>query len=154
MAQACLAGLSSTALPGDERGGGHAAEDREREIPRGDDGAEAAALVGEGVVFAGEMALRSRAEFDERLAGVVAAEIDGLGDVGIGFAPGLGLLVDFHRGEAEAVLFEPRAEIVDAGGAGFQGEIAPGGPCLDGNRDGLFDIIGSWRRWRRWRCAS
>ena len=92
------------------------------------------------VDFAGEIALGARAQFDQRLARVVAAKVDGLGDIGIGFAPRLGLLVDFHRGEAKAVAFQPRAEFVDAGGAGFQRQIAPGGPRFFRDGDGLLDV--------------
>ena len=80
------------------------------------------------------------AKFYQRLARVVAAEIDRLGDIGIGLAPGFGLLVDLHRNEAEAVLREQCAELVDVRGAGFQRQVAPRGPCFFCDGDGLLDI--------------
>ena len=96
-----LGRLHDDGVAGDEGGGGHAAEDRQREVPRRDDDGDAARLVEVLVLLAGHVAALRLGQA-EHLAGVVLAEVDRLGDVGVGLAPGLAALVDLPGGQLEA----------------------------------------------------
>ncbi len=135
-----LGGLEEHRIPGDQRRRGHAAKDGQRKIPRRDDGAEAPAFIGQNIDLAGQVSLSARGEFNHRLASIVTAEIDRLGDIGIGFAPRLGLFVDLHGGEAKAVPFQPRAQFIDPCRADLQRQVAPGGPGMLGGGDGIGHI--------------
>ena len=74
-----LGGLGDHRVARGERGGGHADEDRQREVPRADRREHAAAVEAQQVLLAGRAGQRlRRAEQHARLAGVVAQEIDRL----------------------------------------------------------------------------
>ena len=85
-----LGRLHDDGVAGDQGGGGHAGEDRQREVPGGDDDGDAARSL-DGVGLAGHVAVPGLGQA-EHLAGVVLAEVDRLGDVGVGLAPGLAAL--------------------------------------------------------------
>ena len=94
------AGFTITALPA-AREARHAGEDREREVPGRDHEGDAARLVEVDVVLAGRVAHAPWLAEAQHLAPVIFEEIDGLGDVGVGLAPGLAGLEGLERGERE-----------------------------------------------------
>ena len=103
MTDDCSAGFMMTVLPVTSAAAVMPREDRQREIPRRDDDGDAARLVEVAVVLAGHVAVLRRAEL-QHLERVVVAEVDRLGDVGVGLAPRLAALVDDPRGQLEAAL--------------------------------------------------
>ena len=126
------AGLRTTRVPGDERGGRHPREDRVREVPRRDHGAGAE----RDVERLGKLA-RVRRDGDlaapaEHLAGVELEEVDRLGGLDVGLGPGLPDLEN-HRG-GEIVLARPHAggRAQEDGRALPRREISPLALRLDG----------------------
>jgi hypothetical protein len=100
-----LGGLDDDGVARDQRGDGHAAADRQREVPGADDDGDAARLVPLLVELADEPPERLRARRGMGgQAGVVLAEVDGLADIGVGLAPGLAGLLDHDAGEPVALL--------------------------------------------------
>ena len=88
-------------VAGDERGGRHPGEDRERKVPGRDHHAHAPRQEAGGVFLAGHVHAAGREEV-HRLPGVVVAEVDRLGDVGVGLPPGFADLEHHRRGELVA----------------------------------------------------
>src|SRR6185437_16238743 len=95
-----LGGFHHDRIAGDEGGGGHAAQDGKREIPRRDNDGDAARLVEIAVLFTGYIATARRSE-PQHLAAIELAVIDALGDIGIGLAPRLAALVDLPSRQLE-----------------------------------------------------
>jgi len=62
----------------------------------------------------------------QRFAGVEFAEVDGLGDIGVGFAPVLADLEDEPGAELEAALANYVGDVEDETGALFGRTAAPG----------------------------
>ena len=121
----------------DQRGRGHAGTDRQGEVPGTDDRGHAAGLVPLVVQFAHETAQALGLEEADGQAGVILAEVDGLADVGIGFAPGLARLANHHGGQPIAAAAH-RGGGLDEDLRAFQGRaIAPCGKGLGGGGDGL-----------------
>ena len=83
-----------------ERRGGHAHRDREREVPRRDDRADAARRVAQLVALAGHLQQRRAGGQLDRAARVELEEVDRLADVRVGLRPGLRALAHRERGEA------------------------------------------------------
>jgi hypothetical protein len=91
-------------VAGGQRGGGHAERDGDREVPRGDDRADAARDVGQLVALAGRLQQRRAVLLQvDGGAGVVLEEVDRLADVGVGLRPGLGALAYGQRREPRPV---------------------------------------------------
>src|SRR6185437_969154 len=105
---------------------GHAGEDGQWEVPRGDDDGHAARLVEVVVVFAGHVAGDRLALEFRSFDGVVFAEVDGLSDVGVGLAPRLARFEHDPGGEFEAAAAELRSGAAEQVRSGFYGGIAPG----------------------------
>src|SRR5262249_20062337 len=105
-----LGRLHHDGVAGHQRRGGHAGEDGQGEVPRGDDDGDAARLVEVAVVLAGDVPQTGPGQ-PEHLAGVELAEVDGLGDVGVGLAPRLAALVDLPGGHVEAAAAEGRGGV-------------------------------------------
>ena len=75
-----------------------------------------------------------------RHPGVVAAEVDGLSDVGVGFFPSLADLVALQGGHVVSIIFDGVGQLLQQLGALTQGGIAPGGPGGSGFGDGGVDV--------------
>ena len=102
-----LGRLEDDGVAGGQAGGGHPERDRHREVPRGDDGDDAAGLVAQLVALARGLEERSALREIERPAGVVLEEVDRLADVAVGLRPRLGALAHRQRGDLEPALAEP-----------------------------------------------
>src|SRR5262249_60400191 len=102
-----LRGLEEDAVAGHEGGGDHACRNREREVPRRDDRADAAWLVAEGVRLAGSLVERRAGSEPDRLPAVVLAEVHRLAAVGSGLARRLAGLEHLRGGERPPA---PRAD--------------------------------------------
>ncbi len=81
------AGFSTTVLPAATGPSGHTDEDGQREVPRWDHHAGANRLEPRFVDLAGVIRHRDRFSHGEGLMRVVAAEVDGLSDIGLGLGP-------------------------------------------------------------------
>ena len=136
MTGVCPAGLTITGVAGDERGARHAGEDREREVPGGDDDGDAARLVEVDVVLAGDVAHAPRPVEAQHLAPVVLEEVDRLVDVAVGLAPRLAGLEGHEGGELEDLLAHERGGAEEHGGALPRRRVAPGRERRLGRGDG------------------
>ncbi len=103
----------------------HAAHNRRRKIPRRNHDADAERNIFEIVFFAVERGQFLRSTQAQRLASIVFAEIDQLGDVRIGFRPGLANFVAQPRVEFEAPLAQNVCRAIDAGYALFHRDALP-----------------------------
>ena len=111
----------------DQRGGGHAGADREREVPGTDHHRHAAWLVHDLVDLADEPTQPARIEESDRLPCVELAEVDGLADVGVRFGPGLAALADDDPAQfVAASSHDPRGPDQHRGPFADR-RIAPGG---------------------------
>ena len=97
-----LGGLEHDAVAGRQAGGDHPGGDREREVPRADDGDDAARGVAQRVALAGELDEPVAGLERDRLLRVVLEEVDRLADVAVGLRPRLRALADGQRGERRA----------------------------------------------------
>src|SRR5581483_8789847 len=120
-------GLQEHAVAADERGDRHAGRDREREVPRSDDGADAARLVGVDVALAGWLEQRRAGAEPQRLASVVLAEVDRLADVRVGFRDRLAGFEDLERRELAAPSSHERRGAEEDGGPLAPRRRTPGG---------------------------
>ena len=93
-----LGRLHDDGVAGDQRRGGHAGEDRQRKVPRRDHDAHAAGEVPGDILLAGDVDGAGLVE-EHGATGVVLAEVDRLGDVGIGLAPRLPHLMNLEGGK-------------------------------------------------------
>ena len=91
--------LHDHGVAGDEGRAGHAGEDGEREVPRGDHEGDAARLVEVDVVLAGRVAHAPGRAQAQHLAPVVLEEVDRLVHVAVGLAPRLARLEGHERRE-------------------------------------------------------
>jgi hypothetical protein len=89
-----LEGFDDGDIAGDQRRHGHPHHDGQREIPWRNHHPDAQRDVDHLVVLAGQLDHRLRTGEPLHFAGVVFAEIDGFGDVGVGFGPGFAGFVD------------------------------------------------------------
>ena len=103
----CSAGLSTTALPVARPARDHPERDREREVPRRDDGDDPARAVAHRVALARHLQQRGALRDVERAAGVVLEEVDRLADVRVGLGPRLRALAHGQRGRLQAPLAQP-----------------------------------------------
>lgn len=131
------------AIAGDERGARHAREDREREVPRRDHRRDPARLEAQRVRLAREIHRRSPARKPRRLLGVVAQEVGGFGDVGVGLAPVLALLEHLPGGELGPALEHEPDRAQRALDAPLDGSVAPAGEGARGVRDRTLDVRGA-----------
>ena len=137
-----LGGLEHDRVPGGERRRRHAAWDRQREVPGGDDRRYAAGSVAHLVTFPGHLQqLRSGIELD-RSAGVVLEEVDRLAHVGIGLGPRLRALADLERGDLEPALAEPRRRPEQRRGPVGGADRAPRSGAPLGLGDRVGDVRG------------
>ena len=102
-----LGRLQHDGVAGRERGGRHPARDRDREVPGGDHGRDAARDVAQLVALAGDLQQRPPGLERDRAPRVVLEEVDRLAHVGVGLGPWLGALPDLDRRELEPALAHP-----------------------------------------------
>ena len=130
-----LARFQHNGIAGHERGDGHAAGDRQREVPRRDHHRDSARQVLGRVGLAGHIAM-ARLRQAEHLTGVILTEIDRLGDVGVGLAPGFGALIDLPRGQLGSSLPHDLGRSDKHGRAGLGRGRRPGGEGPSRRLDG------------------
>ena len=82
-----------------QRGNGHATANSQRKIPRTNDGAHAARLIGDFIQFAHEFAKSGAVKQASGLSRVVLAEINRLANVAVGFAPGFASLANNYAAQ-------------------------------------------------------
>ena len=82
-----------------QRGNGHAAANSQRKIPRTNDGAHAARLIGDFIQFAHKTAQSGAVKQASGLARVVLAEINRFANVAVGFAPCFASLANNHAAQ-------------------------------------------------------
>src|SRR5208337_1506250 len=132
-------------VAGDECRDGHAARDGQGEVPRRNDHGDPAWNVLTGIGLTGNIAAARLGQADH-LPGVELTEIDCLGDVGVGLAPGLAALEDLPGGQLEASLPHDSSRLDQypcavAGGCGRPGRY---GRTRRG--DGFLSMFGSGSR--------
>src|SRR5258708_2094409 len=94
-----LAWLDDDAVTGHQRGGSHSAENRERKIPWGNHGCDTTRDIMLKICFAGHVKIR--AGNSAHLSGIVPAEVDRLGNIGVALDPVLAGLKHFPGGQNE-----------------------------------------------------
>ena len=122
-----LGRLQDRRVPGGQRGGGHPAGDRQREVPGRDHRRHAARRVAHRVALAGHLHQRAALVELDRLARVVLEEVDRLADVAVGLRPRLGALAHLERGQLEPALAQDRrgaAQHLGALGGGARAPLA------------------------------
>ena len=82
-----------------QRGNGHATANGQRKIPRTNDGAHAARLIGDFIQFAHEFAKSGAVKQAGGLSRVVLAEINRLANVAVRFAPGFASLANNYAAQ-------------------------------------------------------
>ena len=103
-----LGGLEHDRVAGGERGRGHPAGDREREVPGRDHRRDAArARSAARCARRAPAAAAGPRSSSIAAAGVVLEEVDRLAHVGVGLGPRLRALADLERGELEPPLAQP-----------------------------------------------
>ena len=118
--------LQDDGVAADDGGERHAGHDGAGEIPRRNYSADAERDVVQRVALAGQLDGRLRLGEAQHLARVELAEVDGLGDVGVGLNP---VLTDFEDEPGHEFHFALAHEVADAkdeAGALFHGGAAPG----------------------------
>src|SRR5438046_2220643 len=141
-ARRLLGRLEDDAVPRDERGRHHAGRDREREVPRCDDRADATRLVAVDVRLAGALADRYARTEPQRLAPVVLAVVDRLADVGVGLGKRLARLEHLEGCEGAAASVGGRSGTSDTG----WGRTAAAG--------GAMSASSAWPSAKRWRMKD
>ena len=136
-----LGGFHDDGVARHDRGGRHAGQNRQREIPRSDDGGDSARLEEVRVLFASQIDL-ARSEQILGLQCVVLAEVDCLSDVCVGFDPRFATLVNLPRGEFEASLSHRLCNERQVLAANFQVCASPFGERLASSLDRTDDVIG------------
>ena len=99
-----LGRLQHRRVAGRERGGGHAARDREREVPGRDHGGHAARRVAHRVALARHLDERAALVELDRLERVVLEEVDRLAHVAVRLRPRLRALAHLQRRQLEPAL--------------------------------------------------
>src|SRR5579862_2480761 len=133
--------LQNHRVAADNGGQRHASHNGAGKIPRRNDRAYAQRNVVQGVVFAGQLNRSLRFRKTQGLARVELAEVDGLGNVGIGLGP---VLADFEDQPCHVFHLALAHEIADAedeAGALFDGGTAPGFERFERGFHGRFDVI-------------
>ena len=120
-----LGGLEHDAVAGRQPGRDHPGGDRQREVPRADDGDDAARRVAQRVALARQLDEPVRALERDRLLRVVLEEVDRLADVGVGLRPGLGALAHRERRERRAAPAQLAGGAREDRGAGVSAAILP-----------------------------
>ena len=138
-ARRLLGGLEHDGVAGGERGGGHPARDRDREVPRRDHRDDAARPVAERVALAGDLEQLLAGRELDRAARVVLEEVDRLADVAVGLGPRLGALAHLERGDREPALAQPRGGAEQHRGAAGGGRRRPR-PRSGGGRERRVDL--------------
>ena len=133
-------GLENDRVAGDERGGRHSRQDREREVPRGNHDGDAEGDVLELVSLAGKGRQGLWLGQPLHLAGVELAEVDRLGRVPVGLGPGLGLFEHHHRGELVLAAPEDRGDAEHERRALAGGHPAPRRESFRGGVDGAAGV--------------
>jgi hypothetical protein len=119
-------GLQHHGVAGQQRCGGHAGHDGEREVPRRDDRADPERDVDHLVAFAGDRRQRLRRGHAQHLAGVVFEEVDRFGGVGVGLGPGLADFVAQQRREQVLALAQPLGGVEEDADAVVHVGVGPG----------------------------
>ena len=133
--------LDHDSVAGDQRRDRHAAKDGEGEIPRRDHDAHAERQITHLIALAGQLHHGLRTGQTSHLPCVVFAEIDGLGDFGFRFGPGLTGLKDQPGIELELAFANDGGQTQRHADASFGRSFAPAGKVAPGQIDrprGLF----------------
>ena len=137
-----LGGFHDDGVAGDDGRDDHAAEDREGEIPRGDDHAGAARRVTQHAAFAGHGLRDDRPVKLAGLRGVVAAEVDRFAHFAVGLEPGFAGLEDEEGVELGAARLHEVGGAFDDAGAVVGGLLGPGGLGAAGGGEGGLGVVG------------
>ena len=137
-----LGGLEDHRVAGRQGRARHARQDRQREVPRRDDGDHAAGLPQVVVDLAPQLAQPSGPQQLGRLPAVVFDEVDRLGDVGVRLPPGLARLVDDPGGQLRAPLAHELRGSLEHPRAFRGASVAPPGEGLLGRCHRAVDILG------------
>ena len=122
-ARRLLGGLEDHGVAGRQAGGGHPERDREREVPRRDDGHDPAGVPAQLVALAGRLEQGSALREVDRPARVVLEEVDRLADVAVGLRPRLGALAHGERRGLEPPLAQPLRRADQRGRALLGGRV-------------------------------
>ena len=133
--------LQDHGVAADDRGQRHAGHDGAGKIPRRNHRAHAQRNVDQSVALARHLHRQFGPRQAQRLARVVFAEVDGLGDVGVGFGP---VLADFENqpgAEFELALAQQIAHAEEQAGALFDRSPAPAGKGFERRLHRGLDVL-------------
>ena len=133
--------LQDDGVAADDRGDGHAGHDGAGEIPGRNHGADAERNVGQRVALARQLHRRFGFREAQSFAGVELAEIDGLGDIGVGLAP---VLADFKNQPRHVFHFALAHQVGGAeqqAGALFDRSVVPGLEGFERGLHGRLDVL-------------
>ena len=133
--------LQDDGVAADDRGQRHAGHDGAGKIPRRNHRAHAQRNVGQGVALAGQLHRRLGLGEAQRLARVELAEVDGLGDVGIGLKPVLRNFKDQPGHEFQLALAHQIAHAKQQRRALFGGSVSPAFEGLRSGIDGGLNVL-------------
>src|SRR4029077_21192895 len=119
--------FNDDSISGDQSRYSHAAEDRERKIPRSDNGSVSARQITVNALFAGCLLRQSSLVQAPHFLGVKYAEINSLADIGICLGPILADLEYLPCSKIVPVLSQLCSEKFDQPAAIFSGCLAPVG---------------------------
>ena len=128
-----------------ERSRCHAGENRQRKIPRRDHDGHAPGQPRRRILLAGHIHPRWSGQ-PQRLMRVVAAEVDRLRHIGIGFPPRLANLEDLDGGQFEAAASHDAGRLHEDLGSPLPADGLPRVERLPGRRDRAVSICGRRRR--------
>ena len=117
--------LQDDGVAAHDRSQRHAGHDRAGKIPRRNHRAHAQRNVDQRVALAGHLHRQFGPRQAQRFAGIVFAEVDGLGDIGVGLGPVLADFEDQPRAEFELALAQQIANAEEQAGALFDRRLAP-----------------------------
>ena len=133
--------LQDDGVAADDRGQRHAGHDGAREIPRRNDRAHAQRNVHQRIVLSRQLDWRLRLGKAQGFARVELAEVNGLGDVGVGLGP---VLADFEDQPCHVfhlALPHQVADAKDEAGALLDRSAAPGLESLERGLHGRLDVL-------------
>ena len=133
--------LQDDGVAADDRGQRHAGHDGAGEIPRRNHRAHAERNVHQRVALAGQLDRRLRLGEAQRFARVELAEVDGLGDVGVGLGPVLADFEDQPRHVFHLALAHQVADAEQQAGALFDRGAAPGFEGLQRGLHGGLNVL-------------
>ena len=133
--------LQDDGVAADDGSERHAGHDGAGKVPRRNDGADAERNVGQGAALARQLHGRLNFREAQSLARVELAEVDGLGNVGVGLEPVLGDFEHQPRHEFEFALAHHIGDPEQERRALFDRRAAPVGEGLQRGLYGGFDVL-------------